>query len=276
MTVKSIWTGTLSAGMLVVPVKLGTAVSEDRLPLHQVRRADGSRIEMRRFAKADGREVPYSDLVKGYELPDGRTVTLDKADFEQVYGDRNRDAKILSFVPVTSLAWTALGTPYYMEPASPAAEKAYALLAEAMRRTGRAALVSFALRDRDSLALLYPDSDGYLVLERLNWASDVKKPDFTVTAQVTGAEVEQAQNLVDAMSAEFDWASYTDTSAEKLAALVQAKAETGQVSGLPVTTDSTATVAADLMSALAVSIAQAKAERAPKPVRKPRTRKAAA
>jgi DNA end-binding protein Ku len=272
---RSVWTGTLSAGMLVIPVKLVPAVSEDKVELHQVRRSDGSRVEYRRFAKADGKEVAYSDIAKGCELPDGRVVVLSDSDIESAYGAKNRTAKILYFTDMQgSVPRTAHKSAYHVEPGA-GGGKAYALLAQAMWRSGTAAVVLAALGNdgRESQALLYPPSgDGYLVLERLQLAADLTAPDFKITEQVTPDEIGQAQNLIAAMTKEFDWTAFADTSAEKLNAVIQAKVTTGQVSGAaPAAAPGAATATADLMSVLAASVEQAKAERAPKPpARKPR------
>jgi DNA end-binding protein Ku len=274
---RHMWTGTLGWNMVVIPVSLGTAVSEEKLPLHRVRRTDGSRIRQQNVAEADGQPVAWEDITTGYDTGSGQVVVLEKEDFDLAYGEKNRAAKILAFIPSGSAPRTAHETSYYVEPGK-SGEKAYALLAEAMTRTGREAVVSIAVRQREALGLLYPQ-DGYLVLERLQWAADVKKPDFTVTAEVAEKEVDLAENLVTQMSEpSFNWAAHTDTSMEKLSAVIQGKLETGQVLGTPsAPAPGTVTPPQDIMAALAASVEQARAERAParKP-RAPRTRKAAA
>jgi DNA end-binding protein Ku len=159
----------------------------------------------------------------------------------------------------------------------PGGEKAYALLARTMADTGTAAVVSVAIRQRESLALLYAGRDGYLILERLNWAADVRKPDFAAPdAALSEAELGLAENLVTQMSKPFDWASFRDESTEKLEKIVQAKLETGQVTGAPAArTGGSPTPAQDLMAVLQASVAESKKNTAP--ARKPRTvRKAAA
>lgn len=275
MTMRSIWTGTLSMGPVVLPVRLGTVAAEDKLPLHQVRKSDGSRIEMKRFALADGAEVPYSDVVKGYETANGQVVLVTDSDFELAYGAKNREAKITGFTPLSSVPRTAAETSYYVEPAK-GGEKAYRLLAMALERQGKAAVVSIAVRQREAEALLYP-VNGYLVLERLQWAENVRTPDFAVPSQdVTDAEVELAESYIALLSGEWDWAQQRDTSAQALADVIQAKAETGQVVGVPAERKAgSVTAPADLEAVLRASVEAAKAAKAP--VRKPRaSRKAAA
>jgi DNA end-binding protein Ku len=278
MTVRSIWTGTLAMGPLVLPVKLGTVAGEDKLPLHQVRKSDGSRIEMKRFAVADGREVPYSDVVRGYETVSGQVVLVTDADFELAYGAKNREARITGFTPRDSVPRTAADTSYYVEPGK-GGEKAYRLLATALERQGKAAVVSVAIRQREAQALLYP-VNGYLVLERLQWAENLRLPDFAAPSEkVTEAEIELAENYISLLSGEWNWTAQKDTSAQALADVIQAKAETGQVVGTPAERKPGSTTApADLEAVLRASVEAAKAAKAPAPapVRKPRTKKAAA
>jgi len=274
---RSIWAGTVGWGMVSVPVKLGTAVSEDRLPLHRVRRSDGSRIRQQNIAEADGAPVPRADIRTGYQAGNGQVVVLEKEDFERAYGEKNRTARILAFVPADSAPRTAHETSYYVQPDA-GGEKAYALLARAMEEAGKAAVVSVAVRQREALGMLYPDGNGYLVLERLHWAAEVRTPDFPAPApHLEPAETAMAASLVSELSGPFDWSAFTDQTQEKLNTVIQAKLETGQVLGTPsAPAPGAATRPEDIMAVLAASVAQAKAERAPEPVRKPRARKTAA
>jgi DNA end-binding protein Ku len=203
-------------------------------------------------------------------------VLLEDTDFELAYGTKVRQAKITAFVPASSLPRIAHETSYYVEPGENGA-RAYELLAEVMARQAVAAIVSFALREREATGMLYASEDGYLVLERLAWAADVRDPGFEAPKTgITEAEIAQAQALVSLMTGEFDWATAVDTSSRALMNVIQAKAETGQVTGTPAAIEQgTATPPDDIMAALTASVAAITAERAPKPVRKPRTRKTA-
>lgn len=271
---RSIWTGTIGYGPLVLPVKLGTVVTEERTELHQVRRSDGSRINFRRFAAADGKEVPYSEVAKGYIMPDSRVVVLEDADFEEAFGGKSREAKILSFTDAAQVPRSAAASSYYVQPGK-GAEKAYALIAEAMKRAGKTAVVSFAMREREALALLYTDGNGYLVLERLHWAAEVKKPDFEApgTGLLSETDIALTENLVTEMTGTFDWTGKADESEERLARVIQAKAETGQALGIPAAPGSNE-APGDLEAQLKAAVETAKAAKAP--ARKPRARKAVA
>lgn len=279
---RSMWSGAveLVAG-LSVPVKLSTAVTDSGPVLHQVRKSDGSRIRYQRFAQADGAEVPYADIEKGYELPDGRTVVLSDDDFRQAYGEKSRLAKIVQFTDRNYVPRTAAAASYYVEP-DKGGEKAYALLAETMLRTGMVAIVSIALRQREAIAMLYTRGDGYLILERLNWAADVKEPDFAAPRpDLTAAEIDLAENLVTQMTSGFNWAAFEDKSEENLRRVIDAKTATGQAVG---SAAAPAGPPADMTELLAAAVAAEKAKRAPVSAtrqktaapRKPRTPRAKA
>jgi DNA end-binding protein Ku len=276
MTVKSIWSGTISFGMVVIPVRLGPAVSaENDFPLHQVRRSDGSRIRMRRYAEADGPdgpEIAFADTVPGFSTGNGTVVLVEDSDYDLAFGEKNRAAKIITFIPAGSVPRVAHEATYLVEPGK-GGEKAYELLATALARTGKAAVISIAVRKREALALLSPTGDGYLTLERLQWGASIRQPDFEAPRTgVTEAEIDLAENLVTQLAKPFDWAAQEDGSAKALADVIQAKAEAGQVTG---TAQAPGTAApAGLAELLRASVEAAK----PKPAvrkRAPRAKSAA-
>jgi DNA end-binding protein Ku len=271
------WTGTVSWNMLVIPVKLYKAVGDDSGPeLHQFRKSDGSPIGFRRYAKADGAEVAYDDVRKGYELGNGQVVLLEDTDFELAYGAKFKQAGITAFIPAGSLPRIANDTSYYVAP-DKNGERAYELLAAVMTRQSVAAIVSFAVREREAMGMLYANENGYLVLERLAWAADVRDPGFA--APQTGVleqEIAQAEALVSLMTGEFNWNAAVNTSAQALMDVIQAKTETGQVTGTPAAAvPGTATAPGDIMAALTASVAAITAQHAPKAARKPRARRTA-
>lgn len=277
---RSIWNGALEMGPLVIPVKLlsGMVSDEDRVPVHQVRKSDAGRIRMKRYAEPDGPdgpEVPYSEIVKGYQTPNGQTVLLTKDDFEKAYGGASRQAKILMFADPGPLPRAAHESSYYLQPGDHG-ERSYQMLAEALTRAGKAAVVEFTLRDRKSLGLLYPDGNGYLVLERLNWAADLHTPEFAAPRPgISETDAALADQMIAMWSGEFRWEDYEDTGAKALADLVAGRIETGQVAGTPETPHSA--VPMGLAEMLTASVAAAKAAKGPKaPARKPRARKPAA
>lgn len=281
---RSIWSGTIGFGPVVIPVKLLPAVSGGESELHRYRRRDASRIRMRRVAEADGeggREVPWDETVSGYETGAGTVVLLEDDELDAAYGvagEPDRAARITAFVPLGTLPRLAAESSYYVQPGK-GAEHAYELLATALLRSGRAAVVSLALRKRKANAMLYPTGDGYLILERLQWASAVQAPPFAAPKTgVTESEVEQAQNLIGLTKSAFDWDAEQDASAQRLSEYVQARIEAGQVSGTPSVPGSVA-APANLEDLLRASVEAAKAEQDPAPrkraPRKPRAVSAA-
>ncbi len=169
----------------------------------------------------------------GYETPSGQVVLVEDADMDLAFGTGNSGAGITAFIPVASLPpRTAAQASYYVKPAK-GAERAYGLLAHAMLNTGRAAVLGIALRQRKSLAVLYPTAQGYLVLERVEWAANVRAPDFEVPqpADLPADQVELMENLIALSPGSFDYASVTDTSAAVLEEVVQRKAEAGLLLG---------------------------------------------
>lgn len=262
---RSMWKGSFGISLLNIPVKLGAAVGDGDLKLHQHRRSDGSRIKYIRTAEVDGAEVPYSEIVKGAEAPDGSVVLLEDDDLEKAFGEKSRNASILMFTDPVSIPRVAAGKAYVVQP-DIGGEKTYKLLAESLQRTGKVAIVTIALRQRERMALVYAE-DGYLYMESLEWVDDVRTPDFAVPdATVTDAEAAMADQLIESMTGEFDYSAYHDESKVRLAELVAAKVETGQaIAGAG--TPKASTSAPDVSAALEASI---KALKAAKEVPAPR------
>lgn len=281
MAARSIWSGTIGFGMMVIPVKLLPATSGGDSELHRYRRSDASRIRMRRVAEADGdegREVPWDDTVAGYETGAGTVVLLEDDELDEAYGvtpgEPDRAARITAFTPLGSLPRMAAESSYYVQPGK-GGEHAYELLAAALNRAGKAAVVSLALRKRKANALLYATGDGYLVMERLQWASSVQAPSFEAPrAGVTEAEVSQALALMEVTGGEFDWDTAADASAQRLSEYIRARVEAGQVSGTPAVPGAVA-APANLEELLRASVEAARAAQAPAPrKRAPRKPKA--
>ena len=271
MAFKSIWSGTVSFGMVAFPVRLGPAADKPDTELHAYRRSDGAPVGVKPYAKTDGELLEWSDVFKGYELPDGRIVEVRKSDRQEAYGSADDVITVRQFVMPATVPREAHDVTYWAEPGK-GGERAYRLLHDAMHNTGLAAEVTFALRDKEAAGILYADGHGRLKLSRLLWHADQRDAGFDVPEpELTQAERDMALSLVMTMAGEFDWASHKDTSAEKLAAVILAKADAGEA----VTPQSAASKPAppqDLAEALRLSVEKAKADKAPVPrTRAPRT-----
>jgi DNA end-binding protein Ku len=256
--VRSIWKGTISFGLVSIGVKLYTATEERSVSFHQVRRSDGSRIRYRRVAEADGEEVAFNDIAKGYELPSGETVVLTDEDFADLPLPTAKVVDVLQFVPLEQIDPIYFARSYYLEPEQNAV-KPYVLLRDALEDSGRAGLVKVAIRNREQLATLRV-RDGVVVLETMIWPDEVREPDFAFLKdeiEPRAQEKQMARSLVESMSADFDPSLYTDDYRAALQEVIDAK-----VAGREVVEPEEAAAGADnvvdLMSALRASVEAAR------------------
>ena len=227
---RSMWKGAISFGLVMIPVKLYTATEQRDVTFRQVHREDGGRIRFRRVCELDGQEVPYADVAKGYELPDGEMVVLTDDDFDELPLPSTRSIEVLNFTPVEQVDPILYGRSYYIEP-DPAGLRAYVLLRDALERSGKVALARVALRQREALAALR-SRDGVLVLETLLWPDEVRAADFPfldADVEVRSQELKMAASLIDSMTVDFDPSQYHDNYREALEELVEAKVQGREV-----------------------------------------------
>jgi DNA end-binding protein Ku len=227
---RSMWKGAISFGLVMIPVKLYAATEQKDIAFRQVHRVDGGRIRFRRVCSIDGEEVPYEDVAKGYELPDGEMVVLTDEDLAELPLPTTRSIEVLHFLPEEQLDPILLNRSYFVEPESTGA-RAYVLLRDSLERSGKVALAQVALRQRESLATLR-SRDGVLVLETLLWPDEVRVPDFAFLdddVEVRSQELQMAASLIDSMTVDFDPDEYHDSYREALQELVDAKVEGREV-----------------------------------------------
>ena len=223
---RSMWKGSISFGLVTIPVKLYTATEQKDITFRQVHREDGGRIRFRRVCSLDDEEVPYEDIAKGFELPTGEIVVLTDDDMADLPLPTLRSIEVLYFTPEADIDPILLSRSYFVEPENSGA-RAYVLLRDAMERSGKVAVVQVALRQRESLAALR-SRDGVLVLETLLWPDEVRVPDFGFLEQdinVRTQELKMAASLIDSMSQDFDPEAHHDGYREALTELVEAKVE---------------------------------------------------
>jgi DNA end-binding protein Ku len=273
---RSIWKGTVSFGLVTIPVRLYSATEEKDVAFHQVRRSDGSRIRYKRVAAADGEEVPYSEIARGFELPSGETVVLTDEDFADLPLPSQKVVDVLQFVPLEQVDPMYFSRSYYLEP-DKSGVKPYELLREAMDKAGKVAITKVTLRQRESLACLRV-KDGVLVMETMLWPDEIRAADFDVLDQdvdVRPQEVKMAQSLIEALSGDFDPGQYTDQYREALEALIEAKVE-GHAVVQPAAAEAETGTVVDLMAALRASVDAAKKEREAEkePARRPARKRA--
>ncbi len=258
----AIWRGSVSFGLVSIPVKLYSATEERGVSFRQVHEADGGRIRYKRVCSVDGEEVPYQDIAKGYELPDGDLIVLSDEDFGALPLPSRHTIEVLQFVPGEQIDGLYLSRGYYLA-AEGAGRKPYVLLRDALERSSRVALVKVALRNRESLAVLRP-RDGALLVQTMLWPDEIRDaapfaPGDDV--EIRDAEVAMAESYIDTLSDDFDPTAYTDDYRAALEELVQAKAA-GREIVEPTEAGEAPDTVVDLMAALRASVEAARSRRA--------------
>ncbi len=260
---RAIWKGAVSFGLVNVPVRLYSATESHDVSFRQVHAKDGGRIRYQRVCALDGEEVAYADIAKGYETEDGEMVILTDEDMADLPLTSSREIAVEKFVPTEQIDPMLFEKSYYLEPEKTGA-KPYALLLEALKESDRVAVVTVALRQRTTIALLRvrPGPAGdVIVLQTMMWPDEIRTPDFSVeVGEVKDAEVAMARMLVETLAGDFDPSEFSDDYAGAVQALVDAKISGGQVQRTETSTKSSAEVV-DLLAALQKSVAAAKTAR---------------
>jgi len=259
---RAIWSGSISFGLLNVPVKLYSAVARRGISLREIRESDGTRIRHRRVAEGTDEEVPYEKIVKAFELTPGRYVPLSKEEMAALAPEKTRAIEVSDFVDLEGIDPIYFDSPYYLGPAE-GAEKAYSLLARAMAESGKVAIARFVFRNKEHLAAIRP-TEGVLTLTTMRFADEVVPPGELEDVlpegkpKVAKREVEMAEQLIGSLTRDFDPAAYRDEYREQLLELIERKAEGKDVLDAPPPEEPEATAAPDLMTALQESIAAVK------------------
>jgi DNA end-binding protein Ku len=276
---RAIWSGSISFGLLNVPVKLYSALARRSIGLHQIRESDGARIRQRRVVEGTDEEVPYEEIGKAYELTKDRYVPLSKDELAGLAPEKSRTVDVQDFVDLDEIDPMYFDSPYYLGPAE-GAEKAYSLLASAMEASGKVAIARFVFRNKEHLAAIRP-ADGVLTLTTMRFAdevvpaSDLDDELPEKGQKVAKKEQQMAEALIKSLSTEFDPTSYRDEYREQLLALIERKAEGKEIVAAE-PEEPQATKAPDLMAALEESIAAVKDKRDGAGKAKPPKRKAKA
>ena len=256
---RAIWKGAVSFGLVSVPVKLYSATESHDVSFRQVHAKDGGRIKYQRVCSIDGEEVAYADIAKGYETEDGEMVILTDEDMAELPSTSSREIAVEKFVPSDQIDPMLFEKSYYLEPESSGA-KPYALLRQALIDADRMAVVTVALRQRTTVAVLRV-RDDVIVLQTMMWPDEIRTPDFNIeTGKAKDAEVKMANMLVETLAGDFDASEFEDDYAEAVDALVKAKIEGGEVKRTEVSTKTSGEVV-DLLAALQRSVDAAKTAR---------------
>ena len=223
---RSLWNGTISVGVIAVPVKLYTAVESRTVRFREVHLEDEAKIEHRRFCSKEDKEVPYDDVVKGYETSKGRYVVLEKDEIAAAAGDPAHVIDIESFVETTAIDPVFYAKTYYLGAGAKGGD-AYRLLHDALERSGRAALGRFTFHNREYLAAIRP-LDGVLSLHTMRFADELVSGDDVEFDQASQApskrEVEMAGRLLESMHEDFKPGRYKDEYRKAVLDLIKRKA----------------------------------------------------
>src|SRR3954464_5445459 len=225
---RAIWSGTISFGLVNVPVKLYSAVHSKDLQFHQFD-PKGNRIQYKRVSEKSGREVDYSDIVKGYEVKKGQYVMVDPDELAAYKPESTKTIDISDFVDLDEIDPIYYENTYYLAPDGKGADKAYNLLLESMEKQGKAAVGKVVIRTKQYLSAIRP-LDGVLALSTMRFADEVV-PASEVDgatgkdASVSKREVDMASQIIDSLTTEWDPSRYHDTYREQVLELLKKKAK---------------------------------------------------
>jgi DNA end-binding protein Ku len=255
---RAIWSGAISFGLVTVPVKLYSAVSRKTVRFHQLNGKTGVRIQQKRVDPTTGDEVPYEDIVKGFELTPDRYVVIEPDELEALDPKKTRAIEIEDFVALDEIDPIYYDHPYYLAPGAGGA-KPYKLLLDAMRETNRVAIATVVIRSKQQLVAVRPMSDSVLGMATMVFPDEIIDPaaveelEAVEEVEINPRELEIAEQLIDSLAGPFDPDSYRDTYRDEVLALVERKAQGEQIAVQPQAEEDEEPVP-DLMSALKASL----------------------
>ncbi|MFB0628533.1 Ku protein [Streptomyces sp. AB3(2024)] len=259
---RATWKGAISFGLVTIPVQLFTATEEHDIPLRQVHEKDGSRVRLRRVCEAEDVEIPYQEITKSYEAPDGSMIMLSDEDLADLPLPSKKLIDVLAFVDAETIDPLMFSKAYYVGTSDRAADKPYALLKEALTESGQIAVTKIAIRSRESLAVLRVHEDT-LVLQTCLWPDEVRPaagvaPEGEVA--IRPQELQMARSLMDMLSQDFDLSTLHDEYQEALQQVIETRLQ-----GVELPHEEEAAPAGgkviDLMAALENSVRAAKESR---------------
>lgn len=276
---RAIWTGSVSFGLVNVPVGLFSATQDHQVHFHQFEKGTSSRVRNQRVNEDTGDEVDYKDVVKGAEVSDGNYVMLTQEELESVEPGRSRTIDIADFVDAAEIDPIYYQKSYYLTPSDDTAKKAYMLLLKAMQKAGRIGVATFVMRGKQYLAAIRPQ-DKVLVLETMFFADEIRDPtkeldQLPTRTQVSGKDLDMAVKLIKSLTTPWKPKNYSDTYADRVEKLIDAKKKNREIV-IPEETEDDEGKVVDLLAALEASLDRAKGHKAGNAsnVAKLRTRKA--
>jgi DNA end-binding protein Ku len=257
----AIWKGSITFGLVNIPVSLHAAESRNDISLHLLHRQNLSPIHYKRVDEATGKEVDWSDIVHGYEYEPGKYVVVSDEDLKRANPEATQTVEIVSFVDASEVSPLLFDKPYYLVPEK-RARKSYALLREVLRRSGKYGIAKIVLRSREYIAAVLPQED-VIVVNLLRYGYELRDPqalDVPGKESMGEGEIRMAERLVDAMVEHWDPDKYRDTYHEDLLKMIHAKMESGETaeSAEPAEKPVRKANVVDIMDLLKKSVEQAK------------------
>lgn len=231
---RAIWKGSISFGLVYIPIAVYPATKEEKLSFRQLRATDLSPIKYKKVAEADSKEVSAEQIVKGYEYERGRYVVLKEEDFAKVRIESTHSIDITDFVDLGQVDPKFFYKPYFLEPQK-GGEKAYALLHRALSGTGKIGIAKVVISNREHLASVKPDG-LFLILELMHFASEILSPDELKNGPVsaiTEKELKMAQSLIESMSVSWEPEKYRDEYRTAVMEIIEQKAQHKEIAGKP-------------------------------------------
>lgn len=278
---RPIWTGTISFGLVAIPVKVYPAIESHRPAFHEVESGTGRRIRYKRVAEGSGREVPWGKIERGFEVGKGRFVPLSKEEIAAAEPKGMRTIDVEQFVSLDEIDPVSWDQTYYIAPDGTAGEKSYALFREALKRSGRVAIGRFVMRTKERVVCLRPFQD-IVALQTMFFPDEVRDahalPDLPKSSAGAsrGRELTLALQIIDSLTEKWDPSRYQDTFRARVMKLVEEKSKTGEIAVEPQAAKGGEVV--DLLAALKASLAKEKGDRkgdehaAPRPARRGKPR----
>jgi len=259
---RTLWKGAISFGLVTIPVSLYPATRREELKFKMLRKSDLSPINYKRVAEVDGKEVPWDEIVKGYEHEKGKFVVLKDEDFARVDVEATQTVDIINFVAIENVDPLLFYKPYYLE-VGKGGDKAYVLLRDALLKSGKIAIAKVVIRSRQHLAAVKPQKDG-LILELMHFPNellDVEEFKEPKEKAVGKAEMKMAEQLIESMTSEWEPEKYTDEYHEALEKLIEDRIEHGSKAGPSPAKRKKATNVVDLVSILQKSIKESQSQK---------------
>lgn len=228
LTMRSIWSGALSFGLIYIPIKLYDATQSHTIDFDLLRRSDHCRIHYAKVCRETGEEIPKEQIVRGYQYRKGEYVVVEDDDFKRANVSKTQTVEIVCFVEQSQVAHKYMEKPYYVEPVKEA-KKAYVLLREAMSRSNKAAVARYVMRRREHMALITPE-ENVMILNNMRFSDELRTYSELDLPQkgsesVSEKELDMAVRLIEQLSEEWKPEQYKDTYYEELKTVLQQKIE---------------------------------------------------